>query len=1160
MIVYFTDRQLNILGMASTELPDGLTIIDDKKVEDVESGVAVFECTVPFNSSNRAYVEECMAVGNYVLRNHEDEEEFYTIIDMEVDTKNQEVYIYAEDAGLDLLNEVVGKYESTRAQPISYYINMFAKDSGFEIGVNEVAKLTRELSWDDESTVTERLASVAAQFDGCEISYSFKIEGLKITKKYINIYKERGHDNGVQLRLNKDIDRIVTKKSVANLATALEVTGGTPEPEEEEGEETEDTESTEEEEEEKPEPITLRGYRYDDGNFYVSGTRLCSREALKKWSRYNWVDEPNQLTHGKGHIVKTFSYDTIDQRELCNRAITELKKISEIEVNYEVDVNFLPEGSKIGDRITIVDDEGELYVSGRILKMETSAVKQSKEITLGEYLISESGISKKIEALASQFAKTSSLAHRAWHYVHKANNSANEAQNAISELSVNIAAAAAAQTLAEESATEAQEVVTHMREAVLDIEEQVETLQTTVNNARTAADNAQVAAETAQTKADEATEAAANALAEAADAKEASVLAQSAAISATQKAETAQSTAEMAKADAQTAQATAEAAKLDAAKAKEDIDALGEELDTVTTTMEADYARKTELTEAAASLQSQISQNAAEISSTVSRMEMIDETANNAQEQAQAAQNVANTAKEQADQALADAIAAQNIADEATAAATAAQNEADIAKAAAEAAQSVADKAEADLEAAKADLATVTSRIDATEEEIAAAQQAVTAAQTAADKAKTDSAEAVTKAAEAQSKADTASTKANDALSAANLAVSVAEQAQTSVDEAVAMAAEAQRTANSAATQATELQTRANEIAQAAANAQAKADDAKEQADQAAADLATAQQNLANVTSRVGATEADVEAAQAAVITAKAAADKAQEEAEAAQATADTAKANAATAQAAANNAKTAADNAQTAADEAQQAADEAQAAVNALAVRVTTAETKITQNTEQIALMAKKTEVVEMLGGYSTKEETEAAILLESDSIISEVSSTYATSERVTTAESLIQQLSNCIEMLVTDENGESLMTQTENGWTFSMKETSEAVSGLSDLLETLQQESGSTKAAVDVLRQAVSDHGNTLEYVNVKTYEGEPCIELGESDSNFKLMITNTRIMFMNGANVPTYINTNGVVTQNIEVKGEIVQGGYVMLNTADGGWGLLWKGVGS
>lgn len=1161
MIVYFTDRQLNILGMASTELPGGLTVNDDNKTEDVETGIAVFECRIPFTNSTRSQVEECASVGNYILRNNEEEDEFYTIIDVEIDTKNQEVYIYAEDAGLDLLNEIVGKYEADKAYPISHYIEKFAYDSGFVIRVNEAAGLTRKLSWDGESTVTERLASVATQFGGYEISYSFEIKGLEITNKYINIHKERGQDNGVQLRLNKDIDRIVAKKSIANLATALEVTGGTPE--------------------EAEDPITLSGYKYDDGDFYVSGTRLYSREAVKKWSRYNWVKEPNQISGGKGHVVKLFSYDTTEQTTLCSHAITELKKLREIEVNYEVDVNSLPEGTKIGDRVTIVDDDGELYVSGRILKLETSVVNKSKEITLGEYLIRSSGISQKVFELAEQFAKTSSTAVHALGIANTAKTNAataqaaaDAAQAAVDELANSLTGAQAAQELAEESANDALEAVAAMREAVLDVEAKVDSLETTVGNAQAAADNAELAAETAETKANEAAQAAANALSDAAEANEAAVLAQNKATTAEGKAETAKTTAESAKVDAQTAQATADAAKLDAEQAKKDIAALGDDLDTVTTTMEANYARKTELTEATASLQSQISQNAAEISSTVSRIATVDETANNAKEQAEAAQTVADTAKAQADQALADAIAAQNIADEATAAATAAQNEADIAKAAAATAKSVADKAEADLAAAKADLATVTSRVDATEEEIVAAQTAVEAAQTAANKAKADSTEAVTKAAEAQSNADIATTKATEALSTANTAASQAALAQrvadeakgdassaiATADEAAEIAAEAQRTANNASTQATELQARANEIAQAAANAQAKADDAKAQADQAAEDLETAKQNLANVTSRVGATEADVEAAQAAVVTAQTAADRAQEEAEAAQATADTAKTNAATAQTAANNAKTAADNAQAAADEAQQAADEAQAAVNALTVRVTTAETKITQNTEQIALMAKKTEVEQTLGGYSTKEETEAAILLESDSIISEVSNTYATSERVTTAESLIQQLSNCIAMLVTDENGESLMTQTENGWTFSMKETAEAVSSLTSLLETLQQETCDTQATVEVLRQAVSDHGETLDYVTVSTYENEPCIELGESDSNFKLMITNTRIMFMNGANVPTYINTNGIVTQNIEVQGEIIQGGYVMLNTADGGWGLLWKGVGS
>lgn len=1169
MIVYFADRQLNILGQASTKLPHGLTVIDDLKTEDVETGVAVFECTIPFDKKNRLMVETYTEVGNYVLINSDDENELYTIIEVEIDTKNQEVYIYAEDDGMDLLNEVVGPYEADKAYPIAHYINKYASKAGFQIGTNEAASLSRKLSWDGESTASERIASIATQFDGCEVSYSFDVDGLAVTKKYINIYKERGKDIGIPLRLNQDVDKIVTIKSIADLATALQCTGGTPEPvtDEETGESVD-----------LP-PVTLEGYKYDDGDFFVDGTILKSRNAHRRWSRYLWRNDAGDKAGG--YIVKQFSYDTLSQQTLCAHAITELKKIRDMAVNYEADINKLPKNTKIGDRINIVDDAGFLYLSTRILKLETSRANQTHKATLGEFLIKDSGISQKVADLAAQFASYARTTTRANNIATSALELANSAQSqantAVSDVVIAQAAANEAATAAEtarEAAVTAQEQANEAQAFVGNVETRITSLETTVNQAKTAAENALTAAETADAKAEAASAAASSAQEDAARALEALGMAQNEASVAMVAAEEAEAYAGEAMANAAAAQATAEAAKADALLAQQEFAALTNSLVSTTSTMELEYARKSDLTEMEASLGSQISQNAAQISSLVSEVVTIDETANDAKDQAAAAQTAAANAQTQANQAVVDAQAAQAAADEAAAAATAAQNEADTAKTAAATAKSVADKAEADLEAAKADLATVSSRVDATEEEIIAAQQAVEAAQTAAVKAKTDADLAVTKATEAQSKANTAATNADNALSTANGAASQASLAQKVADEAKGdattakntaeqaanVAAEAQRVADTAKTNAEAAQATANQAVADAANAQAAANDADTKANQAAADLETAKQNLANVVSRVDATEEEVEAAQSAVVTAQAAADRAQEEAEAAQTTANTAKANADTAQAVANNAKTAADNAQAAADEAQEAADAAQTAVNALAVRVTTAETKITQNTEQIALMAKRTEVEQTLGGYFTKEETEAKIQLESDSIVSTVSGTYATSERVTTAESLIQQLSNCIEMLVTDENGESLMTQTENGWTFSMKETAEAVSNISDLLETLQQESGGTKSAVEILQQAATDYGRTLEYVNVKTYEDEPCIELGESDSNFKLLITNTRIMFMNGGNVPTYINTNGIVTQDIEVQGEIVQGGYVMLNTADGGWGLLWKGVSS
>ena len=973
MILYFADRELNIIGQASTALPDGLTVVEDKKTEEVETGVSVFECSIPFEDDTRAMVEACAEVGNYLLRSHNGNNEFYQIIEAEIDTKRMEVYIYAEDDGMDLLNDVHGAYAADAAYPIAHYINKYAACAGFEIGINEVPQLTRKLRWDGEATATARIASVATQFDGCEVSYSFAIEGLCVTKKYINIYKKRGKDVGTELRLHRDIDRIVTTKTISNLATALQATGGTPE-----DDNLDDNID--------PVPITLKGYSYDDGDFYVDEDGIVkSRNALNRWRRVLWRTDDSQKNGG--HIIKQYSYDTLSQDTLCKRTITELKKICDMEVNYEADINNLPDDVRIGDRINIVDDAGELYLSTRILVLKTSVVDQTVEATLGEHLIKSSGISQKVADLAAQFATEAAAREEALRKAAQAKKEAEEAARKAEQAEKNLQAAQVAAEEAREKAIEA------------------------------------------QAQADAAAQAAAQALADAADAKAETQVAQSKAETAITKAETAQSTAEAAKTEASTAKTTADAAKLDAEKAAQDIAALGENLETVTTTMQADYARKTDLTEATASLQSQITQNAAQISSTVSKVATIDETVNDAKEQAQTAQETAGTAKAQAEQAIADAQAAQTAATNAATAAQNAQSEADTAKAAAEAARQAAE-------------------------------------------------------------------------------------------------------------------------------------DADSKADQAAEDLEAAKQNLQNVTSRVDATAEEVAAAQAAVEAAQAAADKAKQDAEAAQATADAAKADAETAQRAADDAQTAAGNAQAAAEEAQRAADEAQAAVDSLAVRVTTAETKITQNAEQIALRAKKTEVAETLGGYYTKEETEAAILIESDKITSSVAEAQTTASdaegRVTIAESQITQLADMIATLVTDGNGASLMTQTENGWTFSIGGIVDSLTNTAENVDSLSEDVDGMNSSLDSLQQALNDLGVLADYVIITTYNGQPCIELGEGDNDFKLRITNTEIQFADGTTIPAYVSNKKLMIEQAEVKDELQFGGFVWKIRSNGNMGLMWKGV--
>lgn len=1123
MILYFADRFLNILGNASTGLPSGITIADDLRVEDVETGIATFECTLYFDRYTRTEIEAWANVGNYILCKDDDETKLYTIVESEKQTKKQSVYIYAEDDGLDLLNEVFGEYEADKEYPIEHYINMFAADSGFEVGINEIPNLKKRLAWDNEATGSKRIADAATQFDGAEISYSFEVDRLLVVRRYINVFKKRGDDMGYTLRLNQDIDNIITSESIMNLATALQVTGSTIEQDEEilkkakssgnpvvaysvelktlgrtintaqiratvsaaltaekaelgkeyglkasiymggawhdaiikatdeengqkwSGTTNHSTEYTftisgvapgvatysdiklkvtrtdskggnvgvlastscgafkipnfikngENGEDINSRNITIEGYKYDDGDFYVDGKLLKSREAVQTWHRYFWKTEDDQETGG--HIVKLFKYETDSQPTLCQEAIKELKNLREVELNYEIEIPKLPEYIRIGDRINVVDDEGGLYLSTRLLKVKKSVVNQEYTVTLGEHLLKSDGIHEKVAELAEDFAKNTAAATKALNVAKNATEAAKNAQTsadkaldesreAVSSSSQAVDAAEIARAAAETAEAAANNAQT----AVGAVVETVAGMETSIADAQQAATQAQEAADAATTKANEAHNSAQNALNRAADVAQALVSTQSKANEAVNKADTAKNAAEQAISDAEEAATTAAAAKLDAEKAKKDVESLGEDLTTLSEVMTAEYARKTELTETEATLQAKITKNAAQISSTVAKITTVDETANNAAAQAAAAYLGAEEAQEKADEALTLAEQAQTQADIAKTQAEEAQAQADISKAAAETAQAVLDQANADLQTAQAELEAVMSRADATAEEIEQAQQAVTEAQTAADRAKSDAQiavfnattaqnlanEAAENAANAQAEADKAVNDATIAQKAADIANgSLASKAQETANTAKQTAENAQETASLAVANASIAQQNAEAAANIAAQAQTAADEADIKAAAAQSDLDTAKQNLANVISKADATAEEVAAAQQAVNTAQQAADKATADALAAQNTANTAKANAQTAQMAADNAQQAADAAQAAANAAQQAADAAQSAVDSLSVRVVKTEADIIQTNDKIKLFATKEEMTTTLGGYYTKEETDAAV-----------------------------------------------------------------------------------------------------------------------------------------------------------------------------------------
>ena len=115
-------------------------------------------------------------------------------------------------------------------------------------------------------------------------------------------------------------------------------------------------------------------------------------------------------------------------------------------------------------------------------------------------------------------------------------------------------------------------------------------------------------------------------------------------------------------------------------------------------------------------------------------------------------------------------------------------------------------------------------------------------------------------------------------------------------------------------------------------------------------------------------------------------------------------------------------------------------------------------------------------------------------------------------------------------------------------------------------RDESGNYKLAISAdsilyalngKQYSISDLGRLGEYVHIGVYEGEPCIELGESDSDFKLIITNTRILFIEGTDLPAYINNKSLHIKKAVIEEELHQGGFMWKIRSNGNMGLVWKG---
>ena len=101
--------------------------------------------------------------------------------------------------------------------------------------------------------------------------------------------------------------------------------------------------------------------------------------------------------------------------------------------------------------------------------------------------------------------------------------------------------------------------------------------------------------------------------------------------------------------------------------------------------------------------------------------------------------------------------------------------------------------------------------------------------------------------------------------------------------------------------------------------------------------------------------------------------------------------------------------------------------------------------------------------------------------------------------------------------------------------------------------------------LNDLANDLSEKTAYITMTTdEEGNPCIELGKSDNEFKVRITNTSIDFMQGGLKMAYFSNNSLYIEKAIIKNELQIGegnGFIWKTRSNGHLGLRYvEGVSS
>ena len=366
-MLFILNKSLEVVDTLSNvgELGSIAPIFEDEYVQDLATGSETYTFKTMANSRQSQH----LTVGNYIAFLYKKQYKLFNII--QIDEEHNEEFVktvYCEMSGIELINEIVRPMNVVNTNAKSF-LQTILQDTSWSVGIVELG--TNDLfdyEITDYNTVYGLIQEVLVGIYGLEVSFTVEIKNNKIVNKFVNIFKERGRNEGFRFSYSSNLSSIVRTVDTSTLCTALIGVGNSD--------------------------LTFRDIETSDKP--LGQDFITNEDAYKVWSK-----------NGK-HILGVFKAETDSAQELLKLTREELVKRSEPQVKYELSVETLGKDEiSIGDTVYIVDHEFNppIRLTGRVSELRISfSDSSSNQCVLSNFKEVSSNITRDLqEMIESKF-------------------------------------------------------------------------------------------------------------------------------------------------------------------------------------------------------------------------------------------------------------------------------------------------------------------------------------------------------------------------------------------------------------------------------------------------------------------------------------------------------------------------------------------------------------------------------------------------------------------------------------------------------------------------------------------------------------------------------------------------------------------------------------